>query len=500
MSTPAPNDRQPYVATTRERLRRLGIPVVDLAIDGHTVTHAIDCPVSSTTLDHLLAASVIRELTETPLRFCPITDTLYAINISPEQPTDTLAVALISHGDHASTRSEAHRIEQLLRWWSEDTQQLEVARHTAQQNGHELALAYEELSLIDHLTQHSELRESTENRLDEAVQDLREVARLRFLALHLADDRPRLNVLRGKTFFPEDSVTSIRSIRAAGDWLLARLGNTPGVTRFAPELHEGLSALGTEILAMKIRHRDQVLGVLYGADRFDGQPFDATDMARFESLGTSISVFLNNALLFTEMHGLFVGTLSALSTAIDAKDAYTHGHSQRVASLTRQLARAAGFGVVDTERLYRSALVHDLGKIGVPEAILTKEGKLTREEFDAIKRHPQIGARILRDIESMTELIPGVLSHHERWSGGGYPQGIAGRAIPFEGRVIALADSYDAMRSKRSYRDAMPHEQAMEEVRRGRGTQFEPELADAFLTLDFDAYNDPQQDSTRRAA
>jgi HD-GYP domain-containing protein (c-di-GMP phosphodiesterase class II) len=367
----------------------------------------------------------------------------------------------------------------------------------------ELAGTYEELSLIFRLSAHVEYHHAAEPLLDEAVNDLREVARLRVMALCLSDDRPRLTSLRGKVYFPPDAVGDIRAIRSVGRWLMHRVAGERHAVHFGTKgggLPEPLLGFGTDIVAMPIRHREDVVGVLFGADRFDGEAIDAVDVDRFETLASSLSIFLHNAILFAEMQSMFLGTLRALSTSIDAKDSYTHGHSYRVALLTRMLAEQIRLDEHRVERLYLSGLVHDLGKIGVPESVLTKEGPLTDEEFAAIKRHPQIGARILGDIEAMADLMPGVLSHHERWEGGGYPQGLRGNAIPFAGRVIALADSFDAMRSKRSYRMAMRHEDALEEIRRGRGTQFDPELADAFCALDFSAYQQVTSDDAAQAA
>jgi len=140
--------------------------------------------------------------------------------------------------------------------------------------------------------------------------------------------------------------------------------------------------------------------------------------------------------------------------------------------------------------VYLSGLVHDVGKIGVPESVLTKPGKLTDTEFDLIKRHPQIGARILEGIRQMHDLIPGVLYHHESWDGSGYPEGLAGREIPLFGRIIGLADAFDAMCSDRTYRQARPMHEALDEVRRCSGKQFDPELADIFVKLDFSEYLD----------
>jgi putative two-component system response regulator len=137
----------------------------------------------------------------------------------------------------------------------------------------------------------------------------------------------------------------------------------------------------------------------------------------------------------------------------------------------------------EAERIYMAGLLHDLGKIGVPEAVLQKTGKLTPEEFEEMKKHPEIGARILRDIKQISDLIPGVLHHHERWDGRGYPGKIAGENIPKMGRIICLADCFDAMTSNRTYRKALSLDTALFEIEKGAGTQFDPILAKAFLAI-----------------
>src|SRR5437764_14234975 len=137
-----------------------------------------------------------------------------------------------------------------------------------------------------------------------------------------------------------------------------------------------------------------------------------------------------------------------------------------------------------------AGLLHDVGKIGVPEAVLQKTGRLTPEEFDEIKKHPEIGARILRDVKQLEDILPGVLHHHERYDGRGYPSGLAGENIPRMGRIICLADCFDAMTSSRTYRKALPLEVALTEIRRCSGTQFDPVLSEAFLRTGAEGFRD----------
>ena len=182
-------------------------------------------------------------------------------------------------------------------------------------------------------------------------------------------------------------------------------------------------------------------------------------------------------------HALFEQTAEALASAIDAKDAYTHGHSTRVAMYSTQIAREAGKSEEECEKVYYAALLHDVGKIGVPDAIINKQGKLTNEEFAEIKKHPVYGNQILSMIYRLPYLSIGAHFHHERYDGRGYPDGLKGEDIPEIARIIAVADSYDAMTSKRSYRDTIPQQKVREELVKGMGSQFDPEYAKIMLHM-----------------
>ncbi|MGX8699599.1 MAG: HD domain-containing phosphohydrolase, partial [bacterium] len=184
-----------------------------------------------------------------------------------------------------------------------------------------------------------------------------------------------------------------------------------------------------------------------------------------------------------ENEGLSFHVVQTLAEAIDAKDTYTHGHSGRVARYAREIARRAGMSVKRQNEIFIMGLLHDVGKIGVPDAVINKPGKLTDEEFALMKTHPATGARILSKIQEMPGLAVGAHWHHERMDGRGYPDGLRGEEIPVEARIIAVADAYDAMTSNRSYRGAMPQEKVREQVERGLGTQFDPVFGAIMLKM-----------------
>lgn len=191
----------------------------------------------------------------------------------------------------------------------------------------------------------------------------------------------------------------------------------------------------------------------------------------------------NNIALLEERENLLVSVVRSLVSAVDSRDPYTCGHSERVALYARRLAQEIGLGEDACEKVYLTGLLHDLGKIGISDSVLKKCGPLTEEEFNEIKRHPDLGWAILRDLEQFDYVLPGVLHHHERYDGKGYPDNLRGEETPLEGRLLAVVDSFDAMTSDRPYRAGMPIEKALQILGDGAGTQWDATLIDAFLRI-----------------
>ena len=180
---------------------------------------------------------------------------------------------------------------------------------------------------------------------------------------------------------------------------------------------------------------------------------------------------------------LMFNVIRALAEAIDAKDAYTNGHSSRVAMYSREIAKRYGYSEKRQSDIYMMGILHDIGKIGVPDDVINKQSKLDDEEYALIKQHPVMGARILDKIKEMPILATGARWHHERYGGGGYPDGLSGDDIPEEARIIAVADAYDAMSSRRSYRDVLSQQVVRKEILQGKGTQFDPTFADIMIQM-----------------
>ncbi len=270
-------------------------------------------------------------------------------------------------------------------------------------------------------------------------------------------------------------------------------GIEPGAARrMLVESIEPVRALvvGSDRVLAPVRRDDKSLGLLAAGDRLTGDgAMSNWERTLVETAAGHLAVFLDNARLYRDLDAMFMGSLSALVSAIDAKDPYTRGHSQRVALVSRQIAEAAGLSADEQKHIHIAGLVHDVGKIGMPEAILRKQDRLTDEEFAIVKQHPEIGYRILRDIPQFAPVLGGVRYHHEKFDGTGYPHRLAGMDIPVFARVIAIADSFDAMSSTRTYRAAKPRADVLAELTRCSGTQFDPKLLAHFLSIDLRSYD-----------
>lgn len=248
-----------------------------------------------------------------------------------------------------------------------------------------------------------------------------------------------------------------------------------------PKKIRGLTLRNTVAIPMKPGER--FLGVIQICNKHHDEPFTPEDLDLLKILGNQIAFVIQNSDLFENLQRAYFDTLSALTQAIDAKDSYTHGHSERVTKYSVELAIALDLEKKVIEDVKLAGMLHDIGKIGIPELVLNKPGRLTDEEFDIIKTHPDLGVRILARVEFLAPVIPLIRHHHERFDGRGYPGGLNSLNIPYGARLIAIADTYDAMTSDRPYRKAMDMETALAEIARCRGSQFDPELADAFVEM-----------------
>ena len=226
-----------------------------------------------------------------------------------------------------------------------------------------------------------------------------------------------------------------------------------------------------------------VLGVLLAINRQQGRAFSDTDQSLFSALAGQAAIAIENAQLFEDVRDISVATISSLVTAIDARDPYTRGHSEEVTRVVVKLAREMGWQGADLEMLEFAALLHDVGKIAVPDDILRKPEELIADEWNIIYLHPYHSAQILRPVEPLRKIIPWIYHHHERWDGEGYPDRLKGEDIPEGARIIAVVDAFNAITTNRPYHQALSEQAALDEIAENAGKQFDPAVVKAFLKI-----------------
>jgi HD-GYP domain-containing protein (c-di-GMP phosphodiesterase class II) len=225
----------------------------------------------------------------------------------------------------------------------------------------------------------------------------------------------------------------------------------------------------------------RLLGWLAAINHSLGQELGTVEASLLNSIATLLGIHASNRDLYRQQSEFLASVVRAMTSAIDAKDPYTCGHSDRVARISVRLAQELGCEHKLLHTLYMAGLLHDIGKIGINDAVLRKPSRLTDEEFEHIKEHPGLGYRILADLTPLSDVLPAVLHHHEQWDGQGYPCQLAQEQIPLIARIVAVADAYDAMSSDRPYRKGMPAERVDEIFRGGAGVQWDPEVVAAFF-------------------
>ena len=246
-------------------------------------------------------------------------------------------------------------------------------------------------------------------------------------------------------------------------------------------LAKAQAALGIRsIVFQPLRVHERIYGVMLVLAQ---RPVTEDEMRLLEALGGQAAVALENARLYGQLEEAYIEAILALAKAMDARDAYTADHSARLAEWAVATAKKLGCTAEEIEAVRWAALLHDIGKIGVPDRILQKPGPLTDEEWAMMKRHPEIGAEIVAPVKKLARVAPIIRAHHERWDGKGYPQGLKGEEIPLPARILAVVDAYGAMIDDRVYRKGREHREVVEELRRCAGTQFDPQVVEAFLQV-----------------
>ncbi|MEM9589649.1 MAG: HD-GYP domain-containing protein, partial [Planctomycetota bacterium] len=340
---------------------------------------------------------------------------------------------------------------------------------------------FEEISLIHELVEQMQLDMDVSDICGPLMERISDCVSADTVAIELLPDDIRGTVLQLYQFgteIPEKELSAIAELAVAERHTMGAgvsdvvILNRPQTARLS----------GLRVVVLTIELRGKKLGRLIALRHEDAQEFGTIEVDLLRSTMMMLAMHLINQQQYLELQHMFEGTIRSLVSALDAKDAYTCGHSERVATLAAELASRLGLPSKDVERIRMSGILHDIGKIGVNDAVLQKPGRLTEEEFEEIKKHPVIGFDILKGLRPFRELLPGVRSHHESWDGTGYPDGLEGDQIPRDAQILAVADAFDAMTSDRPYRDGMPIPKVVSIFESGRGQQWAADAVDALLS------------------
>ncbi len=510
-----------------ERLARFGVNFAVMAADGPLAVQVQGGRFESNP-DHLLEAGrhVLAKAAEQPyeggeIPIWQLADASLLIGVPLLRPPvvagyrDPVGVALLDLGDPSAPAGPpsgdplgggVDYFQEMLRLLAQNFQTTLRTEEQIETVGVELARVYEELVLLHRISTNMRVTESDTNFLQLACDSLTDIVLVEGIAIVLervVEGDRRLVVAAGSGLIDiDDSMAAALHGRLTDEVARGREALLDSEVD-APFRYEWPASV-RNIIAAPLCAKDKgesattrrgkgavsIIGLMVAVNRVDKPDFDSTDVKLFTSVASGCAVFIENGRLFNDLKELFVGSLKALTNSIDAKDQYTRGHSERVALISRWIAeRVAEREPLEDDQIqkvYLAGLLHDIGKIGIDENVLRKNGKLSPEERACICRHPSIGASILRGIKQMREIVPGVLCHHERIDGRGYPDGLKGDEIPLTGKIVGLADSFDAMTSRRTYRDAMSVEHALDEIRKGLGTQFDAQIGRIFLESDVD--------------
>jgi HD-GYP domain-containing protein (c-di-GMP phosphodiesterase class II) len=251
--------------------------------------------------------------------------------------------------------------------------------------------------------------------------------------------------------------------------------------RFFKGVDERTGFKTRNVICVPVKAKAKTMGVLEAANKRQKTGFNKEDLSLLTSLANQVAIALDNSRLYQELEETFFQTADSLADTIEKRDPCTGGHTQRVTSYSLAIGKYLQLKPLDRKRLKIASALHDIGKIGIEDHILKKPERLSPEEFDVIKQHSSMGAKIIEHIWQLREIVPGVKYHHEHVNGMGYPDGLRGEEIPVLAKIVAVADTYDAMTTDRPYRKAMDKGAAIEELRRCTGTQLDQGVVEAFL-------------------
>ena len=421
------------------------------------------------------------------------------------------AVDEISHGDYNKRVKVRRRdeigslalafnrmtgtLQEKITALQESQAQLREAFHQLQLDAHRRKKTNQELRRkVKELTSISEITSAISNSLDQqtvhktVIETINNVMGFKHSSIKLLDKKSNSLLLRLSTGLGEAYLNkpptrvgegiSGQAVQTRGPVIIADLNEDERVPRDHVLLKLGI----TSMVSFPLVTKNTVMGVLniYSDERHE---FTEDELRLLAILANQAASAIQNASLYDDLRESYLNTIQALSMTIDAKDPYTHGHSKRVSEISVLIGNQIGLSSEELELLKYAGDLHDIGKIGISELIIAKEGKLTVDEYEIVKTHPLVGETIIEPVPFLSQIKEVIRHHHERYDGYGYPDGLKGKEIPLMSRIILIADSYDAMTSDRPYRKALTHEMALNEIHKHSGTQFDPEMAEAFMEV-----------------
>lgn len=342
----------------------------------------------------------------------------------------------------------------------------------------ELDAVYEELSLLHDVARQLRISLDPVELANLCLHRLHRSLESEGCAALLQDrDGRRHSAVYGDVHLHEDALIELLAHFDRHDWSRPLVENHIAASELAHRFP------GVEnFIAASILDGEQPLGWILAVNSRTGTEFGTVEANLLSSIALILGTHVRNTFLFLEQEDLLVSFVRSLVSSLDAKDSYTRGHSERVALVAARIARELKLPARDEEEIQLSALLHDIGKIGVSDAVLRKPGRLTDAEFRELQRHPAIGADILSGIKNLQHIIPGVRHHHESWDGSGYPDGLSADEIPLMARILAVADAYDAMLSDRPYRAGLPLDHVENILSEGSGQQWDADLVRAYFS------------------
>ena len=411
----------------------------------------------------------------------------------PIETNGSVAGVLMAYGSKTDMQAKSRRETQVERMEPFLTQMAGliedkcVYQKESEEMAMELAQSFEDLNLYSRIANQVKAMRFSNKMLEDLMMDILESMRTQIVFTFLPE-RPEFNILIDKgeiagkiadsRSFVGDLINAIPADAPSlsmGYFIVTDSANTAEYRNMHPEPFR--------FLGVKIQYEKDFYGWL-GMVSFNlKEIFRHGEMSLLISVSEQVALVISNTDLYRDLESFVINVGRSLVHAIEAKDPYTRGHSERVNRCSMLIADALDMEHEEKNVLNWASIMHDIGKIGIPESILNKPGKLTTDEYEIIKAHPEKGHTILKPLEQISDSLPGILHHHERYDGNGYPAGLAGEEIPLIARIIAVADTFDAINSNRAYRSARPPKEAMEILERVAGSQLDPDIVEVFRTI-----------------